>query len=103
MITITNDNYNDVLKSKPTIVIKVSASWCGPCKAYKPIFENFALKTENDEIGFAEADADEADQFVSEYRIKGVPATLIFKSGELVSKTVGNIDEAKLNELLHIN
>ena len=52
MIYITDDNWNngEILTGSGILVVKASASWCGPCKVYKPIFEEFAEKNTDPEV-----------------------------------------------------
>ena len=50
---------------------------------------------------FIDVDADEADEIVSKYEIRGVPVILIFKNGELISKTMGVRTQADLEDILN--
>ncbi len=102
MIYITNDNWNngEILTGSGILVVKASASWCGPCKVYKPIFEEFAEKNTDPEIQFAEVDVDDCEGFIQYAGIRGVPSTMIYNNGRLVSKTAGLIDSEKLAELI---
>ena len=102
MIYITDENWNngEIVSNGGIMVVKASAVWCGPCKTYKPIFEEFAEKNIDPEVQFAEADVDENEVLVGVAGIRGVPATLIYNKGKLVSKTAGLIDSDKLAELI---
>lgn len=101
MIQINDDNWNNgEVVSKGITVVKVSATWCGPCKSYKPIFEEFAKNHETENVHFAEADADENSELTAKAGVRGIPCTLIYNNGELKSKTTGMIDANKLSELL---
>tara|TARA_R100001594_G_C3875719_1_gene224609 strand:+ start:275 stop:535 length:261 start_codon:yes stop_codon:yes gene_type:complete len=50
-----------------------SATWCGPCKAFKPIMEE--LKEEGYDITFL--DVDENSGLAKQYNIRSVPTTII--------------------------
>ena len=50
-----------------------SATWCGPCKAFKPIMEE--LKEEGYDITFL--DVDKNSGLAKQYNIRSVPTTII--------------------------
>ena len=91
------------MAKKAKEVIKFSASWCGPCKAYGPIFEKVSKNEDLKDIKFIEMDveSEEAAPLVEKYGIRGVPATMIIdEEGEPINQVVGPIPEAKLIELI---
>lgn len=102
MIQITEDNWNngEIVSNNGLTVVKASASWCGPCKAYKPVFEEYAEKHFSEDLQFAEADVDENDDLVKTAGIRGVPTTLVYKNGELVAKKSGMMSSTDLDELV---
>lgn len=84
-------------------VIKFSAGWCGPCKAYRPIFEKVSKNDDFKDIKFTEMDieSDEAAPLVEKYGIKGVPATMIVdEDREPIKQVLGPIPETNLIELI---
>lgn len=85
---ITNENFEEVINSNKTVLIKVGAEWCGPCRMLKPVIEEIAKEFEGRAI-VAEADADECDAIVDKFKIRGVPTILIFHNGMPVSRMVG--------------
>ena len=62
-----------------------SATWCGPCKAFKPIMKE--LSDEGYDIEFI--DGDENQDLAVQYNIRSVPTTIIEEDGEEVSRIVG--------------
>jgi len=74
---------------KDTFVVKVTATWCGACKAIHPEYARLASQYSN--VGFAEIDADKNMEFVSnELGVKSLPTFLFYGGGQLVNKVVGN-------------
>ena len=102
MIQITEDKWNnwEIVSNKGITVVKASASWCGPCKTYKPIFEEYAEKHFSEDLQFAEADVDENDDLVKAAGIRGVPTTIVYKNGELVAKKPGMMSSTDLDEFI---
>ncbi|MBR4590162.1 co-chaperone YbbN [uncultured Methanobrevibacter sp.] len=103
MIYITDENWNngEIVSNGGLMVIKVSATWCGPCNTYKPVFEEVAKNNTDESIQFAEADADENDELIAAAGVRGVPTTLIYNKGNLVAKKAGFIDSETLTKLIN--
>jgi thioredoxin 1 len=63
-----------------------TASWCGPCKAFKPIIEELIEEGQPIEI----LDVDENDELAKEYAIRSVPTTIILDDeGLLLERFIG--------------
>lgn len=91
------------MANKAKEVIKFSASWCGPCKAYGPIFEKVSKNDDLKGIKFTAMDveSEEAAPLVEKYGIKGVPATMIVdEDREPIKQVLGPIPETSLVELI---
>lgn len=78
-------------------IIKLSATWCGPCRAFGSTFHRVSEMEEYKDIEFKEIDIekDEDGEVLAEkYQVRSVPTTvLVDEDGEPIYKVMGNIPE----------
>ena len=94
MVVRDDTSVRDLISENERVVIMFGASWCGPCKSFKPKFQKLSL--ENPDIVFAYCDADETSNFLAESKIQSVPTTFSYFCGNKHEDMVGDsIDRAK--------
>ena len=79
------DDFLNLLKVNPGLVIvKLGATWCGPCKKIAPVVHGFFASSPDDVI-CADIDVDESFDlyayFKSKKMVNGVPVMLCYKKG----------------------
>ena len=62
-----------------------SATWCGPCKAFKPVINEIA--GEGYSIQFI--DIDQQQDLAAKYNVRSVPTVVIEENGVEVDRFVG--------------
>lgn len=81
-------------------VIKFWASWCGPCKVYGPTFERVKQELQ-DTIEFVEVNVeDDPENLSGEFKVRGIPLTVVLEDGEKIKEKSGRLSEAELKELI---
>ena len=70
-------------------VIKFSATWCGPCRAFKPVWQAASTSTVNENIEFQEVDVDSESPFMEKYGVRAVPTFVFLKGDEVAFTKVG--------------
>jgi thioredoxin 1 len=63
------------------------ASWCGPCRAFSPIFDKAA--NDNPDVTFAKVNTEEELELAIEHGISAIPTLLAFRNGILVFEQAG--------------
>ena len=91
------DNFKELVKEK-LVLVDFYATWCGPCRALAPVFENVAEKVSA--YKFAKVDVDKAENLALSFGINTIPTIAIFENGNLVEKHVGYITEQGLIDLI---
>jgi len=64
-----------------------SATWCGPCKAFKPIMQEVA----NEGYTVEFIDVDQEQNKAVKYNVRSVPTTVVEENGVEVSRFIGAI------------
>ena len=80
------------------LVVKFSAQWCGPCKAYAPTVE--AVAADHPEIEFIEIDLDENPDLAARWNVRSIPATIGFKDGNVAFHAMGILARSALEKHL---
>ncbi len=94
-ITITEQNFDEVLQNNAVVMVDFGATWCGPCKALAPVVEEIANEYEG-RAAVCKADVEECSSIAARFRIRNVPTVLFFKNGELKDKSVGAVQKSTL-------
>ncbi len=97
------DFQKEVLDKKDKlVVIDFWAPWCMPCQMLKPIIEDLAEELK-EKADIYTMNVDECPEVSEKYNIKGIPAVLFFKNGEVVKELTGmqskEVYEKEIEEL----
>lgn len=78
------------------MVLYITASWCGPCKAFGPVVE----KAMSEGYDIVKVDADERRDVLEQYDVKSVPTLIKIKDNVEVDRHVGVMASKALREFL---
>ena len=85
------------IASEPGVVlVDVTADWCAPCKAIKPVLRQMNADTAG--LTVVAVDADTDPDFVTMFDVMSFPTLLFFIEGRLVKRLVGARGLAALRE-----
>ncbi len=87
-VKVTDENFNDFVKSKGFALVDCWAPWCKPCLRMGPVIEKLA-EISQDDIAVGKLNVDENMGVSLSYNIQSIPALLIFKNGKQVGTIVG--------------
>ena len=73
-----------------------SATWCGPCKAFKPVMNEIA--GEGHSVQFI--DIDQSQDLAAKYGVRSVPTVVIEENGIEVDRFIGSIPKQMILEKL---
>ena len=74
-------------------ILYFSASWCGPCRNFKPIMESVS-----NSIPVRFVNVDENPQLAAQYSVRSVPMLVFLKDGQEADKSIGVLTESQVKE-----
>lgn len=98
---LTTLNFEKFLSDHPRVVVDVWAPWCGPCRAFGPIFSSTAEEW-GEWIGFGKLHADHEPTLMHRFRVRSIPSLLFFRNGKLVRTGVGAVSRDRFVHQLHL-
>lgn len=83
----TEQEFDLAIAPADPVIVKFSAAWCGPCRSMAPIIEDVSKQLG---MRLVTVDVDSSPEIVARYRVRGVPTTMVFRSGEQRVSLVGS-------------
>jgi thioredoxin 1 len=97
-IEISKDNFKDTVAKQGIVMLDWWAAWCGPCRAFAPIFEQASGK--HADITFGKIDTDAERELSGAFDVRSIPTLMIFRDGILLFEQAGALPAAALEELI---
>jgi thioredoxin len=98
-LTLTEENFDDVMSGPKPVFIDYWAAWCGPCRTMDPVVDRLARKYLG-RVLFAKVNVDEEMSISSRYEVFSIPTFMIFKNGQPMDAVIGAVGEGSLERLL---
>lgn len=100
IITLTKDNFNtEVLSSDIPVLVDFWAEWCGPCRMFSPIVDEFAQENQG-KVKVGKVNVDEQPELAGQYGVMSIPTAILFKGGQVAAQLVGLQQKDALEELI---
>jgi len=94
---LTDDNFEEVVKSNGLVLVDFWAEWCGPCKKVSPILDEIS---EEHGILVGKLNIDENPVKPVEYSVSSIPTMVLFEDGVVIKTIIGAKPKHKMLEEL---
>jgi len=94
---VTDESFNEVIKSNGLVLMDFWAEWCGPCKRVSPILDEISKEHG---ILVGKLNIDDNPLKTLEFSVSSIPTMVLFEDGVVVKTIIGAKPKHKMLEEL---
>jgi thioredoxin 1 len=91
-------NFENTVETNDIVVLDAWASWCGPCKAFAPIYE--AASERHPDVIWGKLDTEHQPEIASAFQIRAIPTIMVFRQGILIFQQAGVLPANALDDIV---
>lgn len=96
---VSSEQFTSEVEQHPgKVLVDFYAPWCAPCKMIAPVVEQ--ISAEFTQLKVVKVNADNAQELMIRYGIRGIPTLLLIENGELIKTKVGAASLSQVKEFV---
>ena len=97
-VALDKDSFDETVSANDIVLVDFWASWCGPCRAFTPVYE--AAADEHPDVVFAKVDTEAEPELAARFGIMSIPTLMAFRDQVLLYAQPGALPPTALDDLV---
>jgi thioredoxin 1 len=90
--------FEQTVLNNDIVLVDFWAAWCGPCRAFAPVFDKTSAN--HPDIIFGKVDTEAEQSLAATARITSIPTLMAFREGILVFSQPGSLPASALEQVI---
>ena len=95
---LTAASFEQTVLNNDIVLVDFWAAWCGPCRAFAPVFDK--ASGNHPDIIFGKVDTEAEQSLAATARITSIPTLMAFREGILVFSQPGSLPASALEQVI---